>query len=134
MERNRLIFAFIRFAQHLPLVTGSPFFLFLFAYDGKISSCPSNPVRLSQPMKESICFSTFPTPRIYTNSRTEGKIGWKINTDWTQSSSCLNSPFRQKGYLLCTASPPNLNNAWVTLMGVFTGRKLYIKVNGKRDE
>lgn len=41
-------------ASNKPLIPSHS--LFLFAYDGKISSCPSNPKHLSQPMKESICF------------------------------------------------------------------------------
>lgn len=45
-------------ASNKPLIPSHS--LFLFAYDGKISSCPSNPKHLSQPMKESICFQTFP--------------------------------------------------------------------------
>lgn len=54
------LFAFIGFAQHLALISHLRclILLFLFAYDGGISSCPSNAMELSQPMKYSICLWT----------------------------------------------------------------------------
>lgn len=58
------LFAFIGFAQHLALISHlqCPILSFLFAYDGEISSCPSNAMELSQPMKYSICLWTYSAP------------------------------------------------------------------------
>lgn len=56
----------------------SSYSLFLFAYDGKISSCLSNPEHLSQPMKGSICFSTFPLYAPPTGCVASYKVGWKL--------------------------------------------------------
>lgn len=61
---ERTLFAFIGFAQHLALISHLHWsiLLFLFAYDGEISSCPSNAMELSQPMKYSICLWTYSAP------------------------------------------------------------------------
>lgn len=66
---------------------------------------------------------------IYTNTRTEGKVGQKsieIGYSPVPASILLlvrkatreSKPTESRGK---QASPPNLYNVWVTLMGVFTG-------------
>lgn len=94
-KKDGAAFAFRGFVQHLPLISRRllpPARLFLFADDGKISSCPSNPEHLSQPMKASICFSAFPPGAASPPPLAAApsyKVAPKIDGDWLQSTSCL---------------------------------------------